>query len=91
MGTFWEIIHNYQFLAFLIITDIQSLARHVVQFGGNRQVRAYRGQALLCHRRCRCRSRRDFSLYSDEQRGAGCQEYLSPPKLAGNDKKANER
>jgi hypothetical protein len=34
----------------------------------------------ICHQR----------LHRDEQRGAGCQEHLSPPKSSRNEKKGNE-
>lgn len=42
--------------------------------GGNRQVCAHHGEAVLCHRRSRGDSGRHQRLYRDEQRGAGRQE-----------------
>ena len=61
-----------------------------MRFGGDCEVRAFRREALLCHRwRCCC-GWRDLGLHRHEQRGAGCQEHLSPQKLAENDKKGNE-
>ena len=63
---------------------------NTMQFGGNCQVRAYRGQALLCNRWCGSRSGCHQRLHRNEQRGAGRQEYLSPPKLGGNDEKTKE-
>ena len=62
-----------------------------MRFGGDCQVRAFRREALLCHRwRCCC-GRCDLGLHRYEQRGAGCQEYLSPPKLVGKDKKGSDK
>lgn len=52
----------------------------IVRFGGDRQVRAHRRQALLRHRRCRGHRGRNLGLHRHEQRGAGRQEYLSPTK-----------
>lgn len=47
---------------------------YIVRFGGDCQVRAFRREALLCHRwRCCC-GRCDLGLHRHEQRGAGCQE-----------------
>ena len=44
----------------------------IVRFGGDCQVRAFRREALLCHRwRCCC-GRRDLRIHRHEQRGAGC-------------------
>ena len=64
--------------------------KDIVRFGGDCQVCTYRGEALLCHRwRCCC-GRCDLGLHRYEQRGAGCQEHLSPPKVARKHKKANE-
>ena len=46
----------------------------IVRFGGDCEVRAFRREALLCHRwRCCC-GRCDLGLHRHEQRGAGCQE-----------------
>ena len=65
--------------------------KDIVRFGGDCQVRAFRREALLCHRwRCCC-GRCDLGLHRHEQRGAGCQEYLSPPKLVGKDKKGSDK
>ena len=64
--------------------------KDIVRFGGNCQVCAYRGEALLRHCRSGCHRRCDLSLHRHEQRGTGRQEHLSPQKLAENDKKGNE-
>ena len=61
-----------------------------MRFGGDCEVRAFRREALLCHRwRCCC-GRCDLGLHRHEQRGAGCEEHLSPQKLAENHKKGND-
>ena len=43
----------------------------IVRFGGNCQVCAYRGEALLRHCRSGCHRRCDLSLHRHEQRGTG--------------------
>lgn len=63
----------------------------IVRFGGNCQVCTSHGQALLCHRRCSRHYRRHLRLHRHEQRGAGCEKYLSPPKLVGKDKKGSDK
>ena len=63
----------------------------IVRFGGNSQVCAYRGEALLRHCRCGCHRRCDLGLHRHEQRGAGREKYLSPPKLVGKDKKGSDK
>ena len=63
----------------------------IVRFGGDCQVCTYRGEALLCHCRCRCNCRSHKRLHRHEQRGTGRQEYLSPPKLVGKDKKGSDK
>ena len=63
----------------------------IVRFGGNRQVCAHRGEIVLCHCRCSCCSGCYLGVHQHEQRGAGRQEYLSPPKLVGKDKKGSDK
>lgn len=46
----------------------------IVRFGGDREVCAYHGEALLRHCGCRGHRGRDQRVYRHEQRGAGCQE-----------------
>ena len=65
--------------------------KDIVRFGGNSQVCAYRGEALLRHCRCGCHRRCDLSLHRHEQRGAGREKYLSPPKLVRKDKKGSDK
>lgn len=57
----------------------------------NRQVRALRGEAVLRHRRCRGHRGSHQRVHQDEQRGAGRQKYLSPPKLVRKDKKGSDK
>ena len=63
----------------------------IVRFGGDCQVHPLRSQAVLRNRWCCCRCRCHLGVYCHEQRGAGCQEYLSPPKLVGKDKKGSDK
>lgn len=77
---FWNILGTSYLPLYLSCIDYQVLKHNLVLFGGNRQVRSYRGETLLRHCRSRGHSGRDLGIHRDEQRGAGCQEYLSPPK-----------
>ena len=61
-----------------------------MRFGGDCQVRAYHGQTLLRHCRRRGHRGRNQRVHRHEQRGAGCQEHLSPSKSSRNEKKGNE-
>lgn len=63
----------------------------IVHFGGDCQVRAYHGQTLLRHCRRRGHRGRNQRVHRHEQRGAGCEKYLSPPKLVGKDKKGSDK
>ena len=64
---------------------------YIVRFGGDCEVCSLCSEAVLCHRRCSCRCRCDLRVHRHEQRGAGRQEYLSPPKLLGKDKKGSDK
>ena len=87
---FWNISGTSYLTIGVLYSDYQPLKRYLVLFGGNCQIRAYCGQALLCHCRCCSRSGCHQRLHRHEQRGAGCQEYLSPTKCVWKDKKENE-
>jgi hypothetical protein len=50
-----------------------------------------RREIVLCHRWCSSCSRCYLGVHQHEQRGAGRQEYLSPPKLVGKDKKGSDK
>ena len=65
--------------------------KDIVRFGGDCEVHPLRSQVVLCNCWRSCRSRRNQRVHRDEQRGAGCQEYLSPPKLVGKDKKGSDK
>ena len=52
----------------------------IVRFGGDCEVHSLRSQVVLRNCWRSCRSRRNQRVHRDEQRGAGCQEYLSPTK-----------
>lgn len=63
----------------------------IVRFGGDCQVCPHYGQIVLRHRGGRCHRGRHLGIYRDEQRGAGREEYLSPPKLVRKDKKGSDK
>lgn len=46
---------------------------------------------MLRHRRRGGYRRRYLGVHRHEQRGTGRQEYLSPPKLVGKDKKGSDK
>ena len=87
---FWNIFGTSYLPLHLSYTDNQALKHNLVLFGGNRQVCAHCGEIVLCHRRCSSCSRCYLGVHQHEQRGAGRQEYLSPPKCVWKDKKANK-